>query len=166
MKAMHFFPAIGSLIHVLFNSICVLMFMSCCLLGDDDHKTRKWTDDSGNFSIQATFVKYAGDKVTLKRDDGAIIEVPFKRLSKTDRKYITDANAEKKKNNANDNRTDQWQDMLGGKLRAVETQNYLIHSQLDAKTTKNVAQSLEKMQKYLQDSTGSMFFIPVRPLHS
>ena len=227
-------PTFGQHVRVLLIAIFFLCLVTPCSFGDDDHKLRKWTDDSGNFSILATYVKYVDNTVFLKRDDGATIEVPYDRLSKSDRKYITDAIAAAKKNEADsetharpalligdcskcnglgitplvdfkpyihfthkrqrndvesigfcacpkcqanrelatidprvindpdDNRTDQWKDLLGGKLRAVETHYYLIHSQLDDKTTKDVAQSLEKMQRYLQESTGSMFFVPVR----
>lgn len=56
---------------------------------------RTWQDETGEFSVEASFVDFRVDKktatsiVSLKRaDDGKTIEVPQQRLSEEDQKYI------------------------------------------------------------------------------
>ena len=219
------------------TAVFVLWSMVCLnsTYADEERELRKWTDDSGKFSIDASFVKLENNTVTLKRDDNANIEVPFDRLSKPDRQYIESLLKESNEddvtgqappageiiepgdcpechgsgivpitdfrplvhfthkrrskdeetigfcacrkcqadrplehvdprviNDPEDDRNEQWKDLLGGKLREVETHYYLIHSQLDDKSTRKVALGIEKMQQHLQKLTGSMFLIPVR----
>jgi hypothetical protein len=40
-----------------------------------------WTDRTGNFSVEATFVKVEGHSVVLRKADGSLINVPIDRLS-------------------------------------------------------------------------------------
>ncbi|MCR4414463.1 MAG: SHD1 domain-containing protein, partial [Thermoguttaceae bacterium] len=56
-------------------------------------RTRTWRDSSGVFEVQAALVRCEGDKVTLRRKDGKLIQVPLDKLSAQDRAYI-----EKQKN--------------------------------------------------------------------
>lgn len=49
---------------------------------------REWTDATGEFSIKAEFVKLADEKVHLKRADGKLLEVAFKRLSSADQQFV------------------------------------------------------------------------------
>lgn len=42
-----------------------------------------WTDNTGNFKIDAEFVALQGDKVVLKKPNGATVEVPLRRLNAT-----------------------------------------------------------------------------------
>ena len=49
---------------------------------------RTWTDATGQFTVQATFVSLTGDKVDLRRTDGQMITVPLSRLSAPDQAYV------------------------------------------------------------------------------
>lgn len=46
---------------------------------------RTWTDDTGQFAIEAVFVGFADDKIRLRRQDGREVSVPIERLSTADR---------------------------------------------------------------------------------
>jgi hypothetical protein len=49
---------------------------------------RTWKDNSGVFSVEAEFVKFANGTVRLRRVDGRIVDVPLLRLSKEDITYV------------------------------------------------------------------------------
>ena len=49
---------------------------------------RKWTDNTGKFSVEAELVEVKDDQVVLKRADGSKTSVPINRLSETDRRYL------------------------------------------------------------------------------
>jgi hypothetical protein len=49
---------------------------------------RRWTDTTGKFSMDATYVQSRGDKVVLKKGDGATLVVPLARLSAADQAYL------------------------------------------------------------------------------
>jgi hypothetical protein len=52
----------------------------------DDY--RLWKDASGAFQIEAQFVSAKDGQVELKRKDGTTVEVPLKKLSDADRKFV------------------------------------------------------------------------------
>lgn len=56
---------------------------------------RTWSDASGTFSTQATFVELAGGQVTLKRPDGGLVAVALEKLSDADQKYVGSLTAPK-----------------------------------------------------------------------
>lgn len=49
---------------------------------------RKWTDNTGQFSVQAIVVEFRGDDVLLLREDGKVAQVSIARLSKVDQQYL------------------------------------------------------------------------------
>lgn len=49
---------------------------------------RKWTDNTGQFSVQAIVVEFRGDNVLLLREDGKVAQVSIARLSKADQEYL------------------------------------------------------------------------------
>jgi len=49
---------------------------------------RKWTDNTGQFSVQAIVVEFRGDDVLLLREDGKVAQVSIARLSKADQQYL------------------------------------------------------------------------------
>ena len=49
---------------------------------------RKWTNDTGKFSIEAELVEVKNGNVHLKRQNGKIITVRLAKLSKADRAYV------------------------------------------------------------------------------
>ena len=61
---------------------------------------RKWTSDTGEFSVEAELVEAKGGNVRLKRQDGKIITVPLTKLSKADRDFLASIDKAKKKNDA------------------------------------------------------------------
>ena len=48
----------------------------------DSAEFRQWTDDTGGFSVKAKLIKVEGGKVFLRKENGAVLEVPLNRLSK------------------------------------------------------------------------------------
>lgn len=55
---------------------------------------RTWTDATGKFKIEATFVKQDGDQVELKRTDGKTVKLPFAKLSAADQDFVKKLNSE------------------------------------------------------------------------
>ncbi len=53
-----------------------------------DRGMRTWSDDSGQFSVEAEFVEVKGDNVILKRKDGEQMSVPLSRLSAKDQTVV------------------------------------------------------------------------------
>ncbi len=52
---------------------------------------RKWTSSGGNFTIEATLVKFADGVAHLKRaDTGKLIQVPLDKLSDADQQFLKD----------------------------------------------------------------------------
>lgn len=51
-------------------------------------QSRTWSDLSGQFKIEGTFMKRTGDSITLKRKDGKVISLPVAKLSEADQKHI------------------------------------------------------------------------------
>ena len=49
---------------------------------------RLWTDDTGNFQVKAVFKGVKEGRVILEQADGAILKVPFDRLSPSDQNYL------------------------------------------------------------------------------
>ncbi|MCP4787359.1 MAG: hypothetical protein GY903_01430 [Fuerstiella sp.] len=51
-------------------------------------EVRKWTDDTGGFSVDAKFVSEKDGTVTVKTADGEQLEIPVAKLSKADQDYV------------------------------------------------------------------------------
>jgi len=49
---------------------------------------RTWTDSTGKFKIEASFVELADGKVRLKKDDGEILSIPLDKLSAEDSQLV------------------------------------------------------------------------------
>jgi S1-C subfamily serine protease len=49
---------------------------------------RIWSTADGRFSVEATYVTSKDDKVTLRKTNGALINVPLQRLGELDRYYV------------------------------------------------------------------------------
>ena len=49
---------------------------------------RLWTDDTGNFQVKAVFKGVKEGRVILEEADGAILKVPYERLSQSDQNYL------------------------------------------------------------------------------
>ena len=49
---------------------------------------RKWSDQTGNFGIEAQFVKREGDNILLKRADQRTISIPLEKLSDADQEHL------------------------------------------------------------------------------
>ena len=46
---------------------------------------REWSNQSGSFKVEASFVSLENETVVLKRKDGKQVKVPLSRLSAEDR---------------------------------------------------------------------------------
>jgi len=51
---------------------------------------RRWSDDTGRYSVEAEFVRIRNSEVVLRRSDGTILAVPLHRLSRGDQDYVKD----------------------------------------------------------------------------
>ena len=78
------------LLFVYFTLICAVV----AIAQDADTETpaeaelRQWTDTTGKFQIDAKFVEFVGNQVTLQRADGSMLNVPLSRLSSKDRAFV------------------------------------------------------------------------------
>ena len=54
----------------------------------DPPQLRTWTDRSGKFRVEAVFVESQGGKVTFKKKDGTLLNVPLETLSDPDQQYV------------------------------------------------------------------------------
>lgn len=64
---------------------------------DKRERTRKWTDSTGKFSVVAEYTGTANGTVSLRKQDGKVIKVPFDRLSEADRKWLESRRTQSKK---------------------------------------------------------------------
>lgn len=69
-----------------------IVIVALCVFASEP-AMRTWTDASGVFSVQATLDTVDGQTVRLRKQDGKIVSVPLKQLSKADQKYIADREA-------------------------------------------------------------------------
>ncbi len=51
-------------------------------------KPRTWHDATGTYQVEATFVRFADGKVTLRRTNGKEVTMPLAKLSAEDRDYV------------------------------------------------------------------------------
>jgi len=49
---------------------------------------RKWTDNTGKFSVEAELVEVKDDQVVLQKTNGKVITLPVAKLSEADREYL------------------------------------------------------------------------------
>ena len=49
---------------------------------------RKWSDQTGNFDIEAQFIKREGNNIFLKRTDQRTISIPLEKLSDADQEHL------------------------------------------------------------------------------
>ncbi|MDP6443190.1 MAG: SHD1 domain-containing protein [Pirellulaceae bacterium] len=59
-----------------------------CALGQAERKLRTWRDSTGKFSIDAEFVRVAGEQVVLRRGDKKEISILRTQLSLADQQYL------------------------------------------------------------------------------
>lgn len=72
-------------------AICMVIataFLFLLLNTQAEEELRTWTDNTGKFTFQGTYVQSRGSQVMLKREDGQLQRVPLSRLSAKDREYI------------------------------------------------------------------------------
>lgn len=76
--------------------LCITILLLAIVSSISIHaKGRIWTSDMGT-EIHAEFVNYEYGQVTLKTDDGRIIEVPLTRFSTGDQYYIQELNTQQR----------------------------------------------------------------------
>jgi hypothetical protein len=68
--------------------VCFLGVSATLLLFVSTHHAREWTDNTGNFKVQADFVDFKGGKVRLKTEDGRLISLAIEKLSEADQAYV------------------------------------------------------------------------------
>ncbi len=69
--------------------IFVLLLLPLATASGDS--PRAWTDATGRFSIQASFVDAQDAQVRLRKADGTTISIPLDRLSEADRQFVANA---------------------------------------------------------------------------
>ena len=70
-----------------------LFFTARLLLNSVGHESRIWVDSSGKYRTEAALISRNQDSVVLRRADGVVVNVPLKRLSARDRRYVEDASS-------------------------------------------------------------------------
>lgn len=58
--------------------------------GWSEADVRTWTDNTGKFTFEGTFVRSRGNEIMLKKVDGQLLRVPLNRLSREDQDYVTE----------------------------------------------------------------------------
>lgn len=88
---------------------------------------RKWTDASGQFQVEASLVRVAGDQVMLRRADGREITVQATILSEKDRAFLATVDTTSKGSQAPTGGTGsgEWPAFLGPSGTGVSTENGL-----------------------------------------
>lgn len=54
----------------------------------DYHAIRLWSDSTGSFKVNASFMSLGNGLVKLKKEDGKIIDVPVEKLSPVDQAFV------------------------------------------------------------------------------
>ena len=72
---------------VKFLSVCMLFLWGLSLTGAEPVRT--WTDLKGR-AMEASFIKYSGDKIVIKRKDGRVFTVSPALFSAADQEYLAD----------------------------------------------------------------------------
>jgi len=57
---------------------------------------RTWTDSTGKYTVEAEFVDSEDGKVSLKKEDGTVVNLPIQKLSKADQEFIRGELAKRK----------------------------------------------------------------------
>ncbi|MBC8874637.1 MAG: TIGR03067 domain-containing protein [Planctomycetes bacterium] len=68
--------------------ILAIVALTFLLFAGTTAEARKWTDNTGQFSVEATAIEIRDDKVLLMREDGKVSQVSITRLSKADQEYL------------------------------------------------------------------------------
>jgi len=74
------------------RTVCVLLLTwvaSALVFAESDGELRTWTSKDGKYTVDAEFVRAAGNLVWLKRADGRTISVPLYRLSTEDQSLVS-----------------------------------------------------------------------------
>lgn len=72
-------------------SLClsILSFSGAALSGSlMADETRLWTDSTGKFKVEASFVEKKGDSVVLAKEDGKKLTIPIAKLCEADRSFL------------------------------------------------------------------------------
>lgn len=69
-----------------YSAVAALACLAFVSADRDD--VRKWTDDSGSFSVEATLQQFDGRVVQLEKATGDVVSVPIERLSRSDQDFI------------------------------------------------------------------------------
>ncbi len=59
----------------------------------EQFEMREWTDNTGQYRVRAKLVDLSDDHVQLLKENGTLSNVPIKRLSETDQRYISEIRA-------------------------------------------------------------------------
>lgn len=68
----------------------LLLSVSLGQVSTSASELRTWQSANGKFTIRAELIEVSGNSVSLKREDGKIVDVPLSKLSKADQSYVTD----------------------------------------------------------------------------
>ena len=69
-------------------SCIFLVILLCALTSMSGAEIRTWTDDTGQYTVEAELVEVRDGIVFLRKTDGSVSPVPLDRLSEADRQYI------------------------------------------------------------------------------
>ncbi|MBI1249469.1 PQQ-binding-like beta-propeller repeat protein [bacterium] len=72
----------------MFRILILLLVLVLGFAVDLSAETRTWTDSTGQFQIEAEFLKYAQGLLTLKKSDGVTITVPLEKFSRSDQAWL------------------------------------------------------------------------------
>ena len=64
------------------------LVLSTSFVAASTPEIRRWTDNSGKYSVDAELVEVKQDSVVLKKASGSVVIVPIARLGVADRQYL------------------------------------------------------------------------------
>ena len=79
------------------NFPCFLAVIASLLFFEPVTRGREWTDSTGRYKVEAELesISEDGNTISLKKSDGQMIRIPYKKLGAKDRQYVKEIQAEK-----------------------------------------------------------------------
>ncbi len=104
-------------------------------------KTRKWTDSSGSFTVDAKLVSANAATVKLERTDGRMIALPLSKLSESDKSYLANLKVQKSATNP----------FAAGEMKTTPKATSGYESDMDSTNIKSITPDFQGSEKILSN---------------
>lgn len=72
-------------------AFCTTIAVTVLLISGAQGDLRSWTDNTGQYKVEAQLVGVKDGLVQLERVSGSVITIPLERLSETDQQFVRSA---------------------------------------------------------------------------